>query len=191
MGFIRNVRKGFMYFHNGWAPSEEELALLDEYVTDEERALFMQMDRPDQQHSFEVTRHCAESLQHFPDLDKRVMMKAALLHDIGKIGARLSLVFRTFWVLAHKPFPCFCDRLAESGADARPGSLRYKMWLQIEHANLGAERLREMGVGEDVCELVIATGQRKKPKELDPDLARRIIIAADGDHVIGPDGEWA
>ena len=188
MGFLRNVRKGFMYLRSDWSPSPQDLALLERFLAPEERALFLRMDPPDQQHSYKVAHLCAQALERFPQVNEEQMMKAALLHDVGKIGARLDLVFRTFWVMCHKLAPGFMDWLAFRGESARKGSLRHKMWLQRAHPWLGADMLRQIGVPEAVCELVQATANRCEPG--DP-LEWQIIKAADGDMILAPGDETA
>ncbi|NSW54937.1 MAG: HDIG domain-containing protein [Armatimonadetes bacterium] len=175
-----------MYLRRDWSPSPEDLALLERYLTPEERELFERMDPPDQQHSFKVANLCARSLDNFPDANRDAIMKAALLHDVGKIGANLDLGFRTCWVLSHKLAPWLMDWLSLHSEHARPGTFRHKMWLQRTHAHSGAQVLREMGVAETVCRLVEATATRREPG--DP-LDWRIIKAADGDVVLAPGDE--
>ena len=172
-----------MYFSRSSALAPEDARLPAEYLNDRERELFQRMDRPDQEHSIRVARVCAQSLENHPQVDRRAMMRAALLHDVGKIDAGLGLVFRTFWVLVKKLMPQTARAVALRGAGARPGSLRHKMWLQVTHAELGAQTLREMGVEEKVCELTVATGE---PKQADDSIDKRMIIAADGDKVLPP-----
>jgi len=175
-----------MYLRSDWSPSPEDLALLEQYLTAEERELFERMDPPDRQHSFKVANLCARSLDNFPDANRDEIMKAALLHDVGKIGANLDLGFRTCWVLSHKVAPWLMDWLSLHSEHSRPGTFRHKMWLQRTHAHAGAQVLRELGVAETVCKMVEATATRREPG--DP-LDWQIIKAADGDVVLAPGDE--
>ena len=186
MGLIRNIRKGFMFLGSRYDLAPEDASLLARYLTDPERALFVRMDPPDQEHSLRVTRKVQEALQHYPQLDERVLTKAALLHDVGKVGGRLGLLFRTFWVTAHKTTPELLDRLAWRGEHARRGSLRHKMYVQVAHASLGADLLGETGTQAEVRELVRCTGDYCEP---DDPLPKWLLLSADADRVLTPQNE--
>lgn len=187
MTLLRNIRKGFMFLRNDAGTDAHDTAPLDRYLTQAERELFLRMDEGDRAHSLRVAQLCLASLERFPELDERVMMKAALLHDVGKIGADLGLAFRTLWVLGHRVAPWLLDWIARRSAGARPGSLRHKMHVQLRHAEIGANMLREVGTEEEVCRLVTATGgpRRGRPQSL----ALEVLWAADGDY-IAPDGAF-
>ena len=186
MGLIRNIRKGFMFLRGGPGIAPEDAALVTRYLNDAERAAFFGMDPPDQAHSLRVTRHCEEALKAYPELDERSMMKAALLHDIGKTGAGLGLTFRTFWVLSHKFAPELLDRIARRGERARPRSLRRKLYVQVAHAAIGAAMLAQTGTEEEVRDLVYCTGEYCEPN--DP-LEKWLLLSADADRVLTPERE--
>ena len=182
MGLIRNIRKGFMFLRSDVEVPAQDLALADQYLSGPERDLFLQMDDGDQVHSLRVARLCLESLEQFPHLDRGLIMRAALLHDVGKVGADLGLGFRTFWVLGHRVLPWVLDWIAAGGGEARPGGLRHKMYRQLRHAPIGAKMLREMGAEEELCRLVAATGgpRRQRPESLELE----ILWEADGDRTV-------
>ncbi len=174
----------FLRRAEGLAPGDE--LLLTEYLGEAERELFRRMDGPDQVHSVGVARRALQSLLSHRDLPAREIVRAALLHDVGKAGAGLGLVFRTAWVLGHRVLPWVLDWMARGGAAARPGTLRHRMFVQLEHARLGAQMLAAVGTEEAVCRLVASTGQRAQPT--DPP-AVRLLLAADADTVVGPGAE--
>ena len=185
MALIRDIRKGFLFLRRNQSITAEDLALLDRYLNEAEKECFHRMDEPDQIHSVHVARLCARSLANCPQADERLVMTAALVHDVGKIGANLSLTFRTFWILGHKIAPRMLEWVALRSASARPGSLRQKMYVQITHPALGAEMLESTGTEDDVRLLVSETWQRGSPG--DP-IEKRILLAADGDRVVGEAG---
>ena len=85
--------------------------------------------------------------------DDRVVQLAALLHDIGKAtlsGKRISLVARVCVVL----LPALPGELRGRVRPDRDGAWLTGWWLAKHHARLGAERLRALGVSEEVCRLV-------------------------------------
>jgi putative nucleotidyltransferase with HDIG domain len=185
MGLLRNIRKGFLFLRPPPALEPEDLALLARYLEPVERDLFLAMDEPDQHHSLRVARICAQSLAHHPEVAEVPLMKAALLHDIGKTGAHLSLWFRTWWVAGHRVVPWLLDWIARRGANARPGTLRHRMYVQYAHVQLGVEMLRAAGVDDEVCRLVLYTAE---PRRNNDGLEKKIIQGADADRVIGPEG---
>lgn len=188
MSLLRNIRKGFMFLRNDTRADARDTQLAARYLGAAERELFSRMDEGDQTHSLRVAQLCLASLERFPELDERTMMKAALLHDVGKIGADLTLAFRTLWVLGHRVAPWVLDWVARRSAGARPGSVRHKMHVQLRHAAIGGEMLREIGTEEDVCRLVAATGgpRRGRPQSL----ALEVLLAADGDRVAAEGAVW-
>lgn len=184
MGLIRNIRKGFLFLRPPPGLQPEDLALLARYLGPVERELFLAMDEPDQHHSLRVARICAQSLTNHPQVPEMPLMKAALLHDVGKTGAHLGLWFRTWWVAGHRVLPWLLDWIARRSANAPPGTLRHRMYVQFSHARIGVEMLRAAGVDEEVCELVLCTAERRRHGD---SVEKRIIMGADADRVIGPE----
>jgi putative nucleotidyltransferase with HDIG domain len=182
MSLARNIRKGFMFLDRGRRIDAEDTELLARYLSDAERDAFLRMDDPDQVHSVRVARLCAEALEGFPELDESVVMKAALLHDIGKTGEDLGLLFRTLWVMGHRVAPAALDRFARGSIAARPGTVRRKLYAQVEHALLGAELLSGLGTEAEVIALVRATGE-EWDEELSG-LAITLLLTADQDKVL-------
>lgn len=76
------------------------------------------------------------------------LASAALLHDIGKVGAGLSLAYRTAIVLLRAS-----GRLDRWAAD-QPGSWRYPIYLQLQHARRGAFLCEEAGCDARTVALV-------------------------------------
>jgi len=78
---------------------------------------------------------------------------AALLHDIGKAtlsGRQISLATRVLAVLT-----CASQRRQAGAPHSCPaGSWFAGMWLAEHHARIGADRLRALGIAEEICWLV-------------------------------------
>jgi len=181
LGLIRNIRKGLTFLRNDLRVGPEDAALVHEYLSPVERELFYRLSVPDQVHSVRVARICMQSLPHFPELDHRRMVRGALLHDIGKVDVHLGIVFRTIWTLLSRILRDAPERLGSRYLDARPGTLRHRMYVQSQHPALGAELLAQMGTEEGVCKLVRNTGL---PPDGPRDTADRVLLAADSDRVV-------
>ena len=80
---------------------EEDIAFIHQYLNEEERKLFSRLIEYEQKHSINVARdvikECKESR-----IEANRLIKAALLHDIGKITNRLNVVDKSVIVLLDK-----------------------------------------------------------------------------------------
>ncbi len=93
--FVRSARPG--------PPSTTSLAWADEHLSERERVLFRRMSNPDRRHSIGVARAAAEGLDGLAGLDeteRRAVIAAALLHDVGKSIAGLRTYGRVVATLS-------------------------------------------------------------------------------------------
>ncbi|HYH03231.1 MAG TPA: hypothetical protein VEC37_09030, partial [Bacillota bacterium] len=65
--------------------SAEERILIDNYLDDAGKFLFFQMNRVDQYHALAVAKSVLVEAGYQRGLDLQLLVKAALLHDIGKV----------------------------------------------------------------------------------------------------------
>jgi putative nucleotidyltransferase with HDIG domain len=104
------------------------------------------------------------------------LLRAALLHDVGKAG-QLRLWHRVAVVLLEALAPTMLRRLA----DDRPHSWRYPFFAHLHHARLGAERARATGCDALTVELI--ERHHQAPPIGDRSVADRLLAAlqaADG-----------
>lgn len=80
------------------------------------------------------------------------VLRAALLHDIGKADerGRVRLPHRVVKVLGKHAAPGQLERLARKDG----GWFRHGVWLAVHHADAGAALAREAGVNARVCDLI-------------------------------------
>jgi putative nucleotidyltransferase with HDIG domain len=101
--------------------------------------LFAGLPVNDQRHGLDVLE-TVRRLEGEPD---RLLQQAALLHDVGKAGAEFSVLDRSTTVFLRAASP----RLLRMLLRGRPGfARRYDVY--IDHARIGAERLRATGAPE-------------------------------------------
>ncbi len=81
-------------------PGEKEWQRVKRVLSPEELSLFQQLPTPDQNHSLRVLKTLEADHEADPDL-----LKAALLHDLGKIKLPLRRWERVFAVLVMAIFP--------------------------------------------------------------------------------------
>jgi putative nucleotidyltransferase with HDIG domain len=123
------------------------------------------MPRYDQQHALKVV----DTLWRQGHTE-RDLLAAALLHDLGKSvtpGARLRLWHRVTVVLIHVFWPSLLERLARH----EPGSWRRPFYVQLHHADIGAEAARRAGCSATTVDLI-------RRHEQAPDQAQDPLLAA-------------
>lgn len=104
-------------------------------------ALWLRQSPRDQAHALRVLR-LLRTVSEDP-----VLLRAALLHDVGKAQARLRVWHRALWVLLER-FPPLRRRLVAARGWRRP------FWVLAEHPRLGAEWAEAAGCAREVCWLI-------------------------------------
>jgi len=146
-------------------------------VTPEERAtaemvlgpglapLFLQLPVNDQRHALDVL----DTVIRLDGQPSPLLQQAALLHDVGKGGARFSVVDRSLTVFLEAVAP----RILRSMLAARPAFAR-RFATYRDHARIGAEKLHALGAHELAA--VVAEHHATNPSS---DVTRR-LKRADG-----------
>lgn len=143
----------------------EELRWVRTHLAPWEEALFWQMSRIDQKHAVRVSMRAAEIARRDPSLDepsRRVLARAGLLHDIGKVRGDIGLFDRVAIVLVRRLAPRLAERLAAQGRDAllRPGrrglgrGLCRAFYAHAVHAERGAAMAELFGVEGEVVDVI-------------------------------------
>lgn len=118
-------------------------------------ALFQQLPRAEQAHALQVFQDLRAEGQHQPDL-----LAAALLHDIGKIRAPLSVLEKVAVVITK----CLAPELARRWGQGTPAGWRRSYAVAAQHAAWGAEIVRSAGGSSTLAEL-IARHHEPPPEE--------------------------
>ncbi|MFN8474671.1 MAG: hypothetical protein U0822_20945 [Anaerolineae bacterium] len=115
-----------------WAPTDESaLAVL----SPAERALFDRMRPADRAHAMRVARRVRLARYDDPSL-----IKAALLHDVGKAGHGIHLLHRVLRVLLAVLLPWLLTRIA-----ATDTGWHEPFYALVHHAAIGADLLASAG----------------------------------------------
>ncbi|HID62229.1 MAG TPA: HD domain-containing protein [Anaerolineae bacterium] len=123
--------------------SEDEVAVLEQHLDPSQRDLFRAMSPIDQRHCLDVFNTLLRQGHTDPDL-----LRAALLHDVGKRGIRLW--HRVAGVLLEAFWPVLLEKLAVN----RPQSRLYGFYIYRCHADLSAELAERSGCSPPVVELI-------------------------------------
>lgn len=130
------------------ALSPEAEAAVRAQLTAAEYDLFGRYGHGDQWHGYRVMQALREAGQTHPAL-----LKAALLHDVGKTRVRYTAVQRSYVTVFKRLWP---RRVREWAALPREG-LRPWQWsflVQAHHPQWGAEMAAEVGCGDTAVALI-------------------------------------
>lgn len=88
---------------------DEDRSFISAYLDKEEQSLFYSLPRYEQTHSLRVAREVLrQSLEN--EIYDIMLVKAALLHDIGKANSGLNLITKSVFVLFERLFPGLLKR---------------------------------------------------------------------------------
>jgi hypothetical protein len=84
--------------------SKEDISLVHKYLNIYESKLLFRLPRNEQVHSIKVARDVLEECNKLGIVDKS-LIKAAFLHDIGKIDSGLNIINKSIIVIFNKLMP--------------------------------------------------------------------------------------
>lgn len=144
MRAIYRIRQGLDNLTAAMQP--EDWSLVIRWLSPAERSLFSRMQRPDQLHCTRAARWLLENGESDEQL-----IKAALLHDVGKARCRIGVLHRTLYVLLGWLFQTFPPLFAGS-----PEENRWWMpyYVIANHPRIGASMLVQLGCDERIWRLV-------------------------------------
>jgi hypothetical protein len=127
----------------------ESLDVLNDYLSLSEKALFLTMSIPDQRHSLDLF-----SRIHAAGHAEADLLRAALLHDVGKGAGSLPLPCRVVYALAVMALPALAGWLSRSAHSI----WRRPFYLAANHPRLGAEAAGRAGSNATVVRLIAEHG---------------------------------
>jgi len=143
------------------------------------RVLFGRQSRADQCHALAVWRSLRQAGYSNPQL-----LSAALLHDVGKAAARLTLWQRAAIVALDRFAPRALQRLGHSGVagEGRAWGWRHPFAVTVHHAELGARWAEEAGCSPVTVTLIRRHQDRVVSAETEADRLLAALQAADDAH---------
>lgn len=122
--------------------------IVNNNLNDLEKTLFYQMDMPIQKHCVNVARTVITMAIDDHQLDQKLLIRASLLHDIGKMGNNLTLLDRILFVLIHKLSDRLAIRIAKQGRGNPLARLRNGFYVHCYHGEIGANLADKLGLDE-------------------------------------------
>lgn len=155
------------------AISEKDYLFVAHHLSQAEAHLFWAMSRPDQNHALNVAYTVQELIKTRSDsdkIDKSLLLKAALLHDVGRVHGDMSTFDKSLAVALYTTCPVYAQKWAAWGRGNRLQNLRHALYIYYHHASMSAQKLRRIGAEEQLIQLVAAHHRQKQkndPLELD------------------------
>ena len=138
-------------------------------LNDSEAQLFFQMGIAEQVHAVNTAKAVEKLLEKaVKSVDRKILLKAALLHDVGKIKGSMKLWHKSACVLFDEFCPCKAQRLASF--EQPKGSLAYALYVYYHHPRIGARKLEKISGGYRLCALVRFHHEKKSPEEIATEL---------------------
>lgn len=147
------------------------------YLDEKEEALFYGMDRPTQAHCIRVARTITDLLAKRQITNKALIIKAALLHDIGKPANAIRTLDRVFIVLLQSFFPSLYQKLSMTKEFS--GHFIKALHFHANHPELGAQIAKKHELPPQVVALILCHHQPERPED-SPEL--KILRQADNLH---------
>ena len=160
------------------APAAEDLVWVDTVIDNESLSTqWRRMPNHDQRHAIGVARGVQTQLAGTEFADDPRWLSAALLHDIGKLDARLGLYGR---VVATTSASLLGRDMADAWSE-RSGVVR-RVGLYLRHPALGADRIRLVGGPEDAAVWAAAHHDPERWATTGiPDTVVAALVASDND----------
>lgn len=121
-----------------------------------EANLFWRMNLPDQQHAIRVAKSAMKLAKEAAEaIDHRLLLRGALLHDVGKVYGDVSTADKVITVLGHKFAPRMMRSWGREGRGSRIDNLRHACYVYFHHPQRSADFLRMIGAEQELIELVL------------------------------------
>ena len=82
--------------------NKEDVKFIDNYLTTEEKILFYKLSKAEQKHCIRVTKDIIKTSVQYKDINIERLIKAGLLHDIGKTNCKLNVIDKSIIVISDK-----------------------------------------------------------------------------------------
>ena len=142
-----------------------EVLYIRALLNDAETQLFFQMGVAEQIHAVNTAKTVEKLLEKaVKSMDRKILLKAALLHDAGKIQGSMKLWHKSACVLLDR----FCPRKAQRLAsfEQPKGSLAYALYVYYHHPRIGARKLEKISGDYRLCALVRFHHEKKGPEKI-------------------------
>jgi putative nucleotidyltransferase with HDIG domain len=149
------LRRLFQVIHALTAKMESaDHQLVAAFLNSQEQALYYAMDTNSQKHGVKVAQTCLK-LAHSPtSIDSILLVKAALLHDIGKEQGDLTTFYRIAFVITDKLFPSLGQAIVNHSQLLFLRKIQHAFFVLYAHPELGSQKAEHAGLEQGLIKLI-------------------------------------
>ena len=136
--------------------SEADEQFVGQYLNYNEQKAFWGMGIPDQYHSLRVARDALSFSEKVAGIDRGLLVRCALLHDVGRRKGDVSTFDKIFTVLLHKLVSTYSKTWGREGRGGKIDNLRHAVFVYYHHPERSAAILQELGSDQKLIEIVAA-----------------------------------
>lgn len=145
----------------------EDEKYISHHLNEEEQKLFFAMSTEDQFHCVNV----AYTIERFiiedkKNIDRKFLIRCALLHDVGRVKGDLNTFQKVFAVLLTKFLPNLAKKLERKG--------NHSIYIYNHHAEIGARKLQKLNLFK---ESKIIAKHHSPPRANDPEELKFLRLA--------------
>jgi putative nucleotidyltransferase with HDIG domain len=129
---------------------KDDRQLAESYLGEAGIFLFNQMSYADQKHAVNVGRYLLSEKVDTTGANLQLLIKAALLHDVGKVKGDISWWNRIIVGVIRRCFPKVRQRRAKRGE----AGLGHALYVDLTHPDRGAYMAQSLGIDPEVVSLI-------------------------------------
>jgi putative nucleotidyltransferase with HDIG domain len=132
----------------------EDKQFVNSYLDDPGKFLFYQMSKVDQHHALAVARAIVVEVSNTKGLEIKTLIKAALLHDVGKVEGDYNFFSRILVGFVKRFQPALRDKYAFRNPNTFWEKVRYGFYVDLVHPARGAHMAKVFGIEREVVEMI-------------------------------------
>ena len=154
----------------------DDEAFAKSYLSREEFALFSQLPYFEKKHGVIVAQKMLATARQYPAMDERLLARLGLLHDIGKVIEKNSVITKSLMVIIRFFIPGLYNFCAEQGKH-HPFFRRF--YSHKHHGMIGAQLLTKLGESSAVISIITKHDPRVEPLGPNDPVELKIMQEAD------------
>lgn len=132
---------------------DDDIAFINKYLSAAEYKLFNEMHTYDKCHAVNVAYSAVKIAGQYSRIDIDLLIRAALLHDVGRTAHNICIFDKVIFVLLNKISKNGLLYIARKGCSGFAGKRRNALYICMNHAAVGAAKLYEIGAA-DIAKIV-------------------------------------
>lgn len=142
---IQRIRQFYRAMTARITPADRQW--VEERLPADAQKLFYAMHPADQYHALNVAKTAMHLSSEHPSVDSALLLRAALLHDVGRVQGDMDVMGKVLAVLVKH----FFSQKARQLAEKQHGWLEHIMYVYYHHPEIGASKLETIGMTEEAA----------------------------------------